>query len=37
MKTYRGLQDDFEIDNFGDTNRGYYLFQVDGASFKRVK
>ena len=35
--TFKGLHDDFKVDRFGDTNRGYYLFQIKNAEFIRVK
>lgn len=37
IREYKGLQDDFSIDKFGDTNRGYYLFRLKNAEFQRVR
>lgn len=34
---FKGIQDDFSIDRFGDTDRGYYLFSVKNAEFQRVR
>ncbi len=34
---YKGLQDNFSIDKYGDTNRGYSLFRVSNAEFQRVE
>lgn len=35
--TFHGLQGDFHLDANGDTDRGYYLFQVSNAAFLREK
>lgn len=34
---YEGLQDNFSIDKYGDTGRGYYLFIINQAEFKGAK
>lgn len=34
---FDGIQNDFSIDRFGDTNRGYYPFTVKNAEFQRIK
>lgn len=35
--SYKGLQDDYYIDRYGDTDRDYFLFRVKGADFQREK
>lgn len=34
--TFKGVQESFSINNFGDTERKYYLFSVIGKDFVRV-
>lgn len=36
LGTFKGIYNDFQIDKNGDTDRGYYLFQVKNAEFVRV-
>lgn len=36
IRSFKGLQDDFIIDGFGDTNRNYHLFMINDGQFIRV-
>lgn len=33
---YKGLQQDFNLDRYGDSDRGYFLFQVRNANFVKA-
>jgi branched-chain amino acid transport system substrate-binding protein len=37
LQTCKGLQQDFHVDRSGDTDRGYFLFQVNMAEFIKVR